>query len=71
MKYQSVHVPGDLIELMSKNDSSNNNIRVDYFDIEQLIVWEDYSSNNEHESQTLDHFDINWSIVWMDYPSNN
>ena len=48
MKYQSVPVPGDLIEPMNKNCSSNNKILVDHFDIEQSIVWEDYSNNNEY-----------------------
>ena len=33
MNYQSVPVPGDLIELMSKTDASNNKIRVDHFGI--------------------------------------
>ena len=37
MKYQSVPVPRDLIELMNKIDSSKNKIRVDHFDIKQSI----------------------------------
>ena len=53
MKYQSVPVLEDLIELMNKTDSSNNKIWVDHFDIEQSIFWEDYSNNNEYDSQTL------------------
>ena len=37
---------------MNKTDSSNNKIRVDHFDIEQSIVRDDYSNNNEHKSKT-------------------
>ena len=44
-------VPGDLIEPMNKTNSSNNKIWVDYFDIKQSIVQEDYSNNNKYESQ--------------------
>ena len=52
MNYQSVPVPGDLIEPMKKTDSSNNKIRVDHFDIKQSIVQVDYSNNNEYENET-------------------
>ena len=38
MKYQSVPVPEDLIELMNKIDSSDNKIWIDHFDIEQSVV---------------------------------
>ena len=52
MKYQSVPVPEDLIELTNKTVSSNNKIRNDHFDIKQSVVREDYSNNNKYDSQT-------------------
>ena len=52
MKYQSVSVPKDLIELVNKTDSSNNKIQIDHFNIEQSIVQENYSNNKEYGSQT-------------------
>ena len=48
MKYQSVPVPGDLIEPMNKTDSSNNKIQVDHSDIKQSIVREEFSNNNKY-----------------------
>ena len=53
MKYQSVPVPGDLIKLMNKTDSSNNKIRINHFNIEHSLVREDYSNNKKYDSQTI------------------
>ena len=52
MNYQSVPVPKDLIKAMNKTDSSNNKIRIDHFYIEQSIVQENYSNNNDYKSHT-------------------
>ena len=37
---------------MKKTDSSDNKIKIDHFDIKQSVVWDDYSNNNEYDSQT-------------------
>ena len=52
IKYQSVPVPGDLIEPINKIDSSNNKIHVYHFDIKQFTVQQNYSNNNDYESRT-------------------
>ena len=52
MQYQSVHIPEDLINTMNKTDSFNNKIQIDHFDSDQSIVRDDYSNNNDNDSQT-------------------
>ena len=52
MKYQSIHVPEDLIKAINKTDSSNNKIQVNHFNSDQSIVWDDHSNNNDNNSQT-------------------
>ena len=52
MKYQTMHVPKDLMKAINDTDSSNNNIQVNHFDSDHSIVSDDYSKNNKDGSQT-------------------
>ena len=71
MKYQSVPVPEDLIELINKTDSSNNKIRMDHFDIEQSIVRDNCFNNNEYDSQTSNNNKDNSEDVDIDELDNS
>ena len=50
---QSVHVFEDLIKRMNKTDSSDNKIQIDHFDIQQYVVQDNHSINNEYDHQKL------------------
>ena len=59
MKYQSVPVPEDLIKAMNKTNSSDNKIQINHFDSNQSIVRNDYSYNNDDNSQTPSNYNVN------------
>ena len=52
MEYQSVPVPGDLIETINKTDSSGNNIQINHFDSNQPVNQNYHSDNNNDDSPT-------------------
>ena len=51
-EYQSVHVPEDLIEVISKTNSSDNKIQVIHFNNNQAIVQDDDSYNHNKDGHT-------------------
>ena len=52
IKYQSVPVPGDIIEAISETDSSDNKIQVNHFNNDHSIVQDDHYNNNNDDNQT-------------------
>ena len=51
-EYQSVHVPEDLIEAISKTNSSDNKIQVIHINNNQAIVQDDHSNNHNKDGHT-------------------
>ena len=52
IKYQPIHVPKDLFEVINKTDSFNHKIQVNNFGSDHFIVQDDHPDNNEDDSQT-------------------
>ena len=51
-EYQSVHVPADLIEAISKTKLSDNKIQVIHFKNNQAIVQDDHSNNHKEDGHS-------------------
>ena len=51
-EYQPVHVPEDLIEVISETNSSDNKIQAIYFNNDQAIVQDDHSTNHNKNGHT-------------------
>ena len=49
-EYQSIHVPEDLIEVISKANSSDNKIQAIHFNNNQAIVQNDHSNHHNKNS---------------------
>ena len=49
-KYKSVSAPEDLTKTINKTDSSDNKVQIKHFNIEQSVVRDNHSNNNDNDS---------------------